>query len=191
MFLILPFAQKATEEKTTTGFLPFGSSTHSHQVKVIVRASGHLCASDCSRAHKCSQPTRWTHTVKVQHHELLCGETGLKYSNDFRNSLFSLFQLHSQIPFNEMFGWETMKMQNSVCSPLFKHGPTRNLNTANSGKRHTHSVPYSTHRKQQNKNKTCKKGCSLGRSLSVTPYPKHWILHKSSCDTASKIHHFI
>lgn len=38
-----------------------------------------------------------------------------------------------------------MNVQNSVCSPLFKQGSTRNVNGANSEKRHNHSVSHTLH----------------------------------------------
>lgn len=54
---------------------------------------------------------------------------------------------------------------------LCNQGLTRNLKVANSRKRHIHSVPYTLHiENNKEKNKTCKKGCSLGRILSVNPY---------------------
>lgn len=91
-----------------------------------------------------------------------------------------------------MFGWETNEDAEQCLLSMCKQGLTGNLKGANSRKRHTHSVPYTpTHRKQQGKNRTCKKGSSLGRSLSVNPYPSAEYYTHSAYDTASKIHHFI
>lgn len=47
LMLLILLLHKRQQRRKQTGF---GSSTHSQQVKVTIRASGHLCAPDCSRA---------------------------------------------------------------------------------------------------------------------------------------------